>query len=189
MSEDRVDCVLCGRSIRQLTAERHSGMCAPCHRDSLKLPEERFADAVFDRFDSEIGPHDDCKAALRKVQSLPPGYALCFAHDYVHSDICNGGISQAYSNSTWSLMLIAEQAAHRAGANNVSMLMREIVYYYHLKGRSKHKRNIPADYFAALPSEWDKSLKQLDDEHFRLESEINAVILTLCRDHTELFAD
>ena len=164
-------------------------MCAPCHRDLQKPAEELFADRVFERIDAAIEPFTDYKTALQDLQALPRGYSLCFAFHYVHADILNGGISQLYSNSTWSLILQAEQAAHEAGVAKVSTLLRAILHYYHLKGRSKHKRSITDDYFTSLPSNCDKSLKQLDDDYFDIEDDANSVILTLCRDHQSLFTD
>jgi hypothetical protein len=188
MTEDTSECSLCGRVIRQLTAARRNGMCAPCHRNATRPPEERFADDVFETIEATIEPFTGYKKALQKLQALPRGYSLCFAYHYVHADILNGGISQLYSNSTWSLILQAEIAASLAGMTNVSTLLREIVYYYHVKGRSKHKLSIAEDYFAELRPNWSKSLKELDDEYFTLEDEANSVILTLCRDHQHVFS-
>ena len=189
MADEKTTCSSCGREIRRLTAERRNGMCAPCHRDARRPPEELFADHVFERIDAVVEPSTDYKTALRHLQALPRGYSLCFAFHHVHADILNGGISQLYSNSTWSLILHAEQAASAAGVAKVSTLLREIVYYYHLKGRSKHKRSLTDDYFTSLPSNWDKSLKQLDDDYCDVEDDANSVILTLCRDHQSLFTD
>lgn len=189
MAEDKTNRTSCGREIRRLTAERRNGMCAPCFRESERPPEVVFADRVFTVIDSIIEPFTDYRSALRDLQALPRGYALCFAFHHVHSDVLNGGISQLYANSTWALILEAENAASQAGVSSVSTLLREIVYYYHLKGRSKHKRNLADDYFSALPLDWAKSLQQLDDEYFNIECDASSVILSLCRDHQELFAE
>ncbi|EMB13465.1 DMP19 family protein [Rhodopirellula europaea] len=147
------------------------------------------ADQVFERIDAVIGPATDPKAAVQDLQALPPGYALCYAFQHVHAEILNGGISQLYSNSAWSLILQAEEAARQAGVSRVSNLLREIVFYYHQRNRSKHKRSLAEDYFASLPSNWDKSLKQLDDDFFCMEQDANSVILRLCCDNQELFTD
>ncbi len=189
MTEDTVNCSVCGRMIRQLTAARRNGMCAPCHRNAGKSPEERFANEVFGTIEETIKPFTGYKKALQKLQALPRGYTLCFAFHYVHADILNGGVSQLYSNSTWALILEAENAANTAGLKNIATLLREIVYYYHTKGRSKLKLSIAEDYFAELPSKWDKSLEELDDEYLALEGAANSVILNLCRDHQHLFFD
>ena len=187
MTEDTTTCSLCDRAIRQMTAARRNGMCAPCHRNATRPSEERFTDTVFDTIDQTIKPFTDYKNALKTLEALPRGYSLCFAYHYVHADILNGGVSQLYANSTWSLILHAEIAARQAGVKNVSNLLREIVYYYHVNGRSKHKRSIEEDYFAELSPNWSKSLRQLDDEYFAIESAANSVILILCRDHQHLF--
>jgi hypothetical protein len=105
----------------------------------------------------------------------------------VHADILNGGISQLYANSTWALIVDAEDAAKTAGIEEVSRLLREIIYYYHLKGRSKHKRRLTNDYFADMPAEWRKSLRVLDDEYFALEDQANSVIPALCMHRRSLF--
>ncbi len=188
MTEDKTNCLLCGREILQLTADRRNGMCAPCHGNATRPPVELFAETVFDQIDATLKPFTSFKSALQKLQALPRGYTLCFAFHSVHTDILNGGISQLYSNSTWALILQAEVAASLAGMNNVSTLLREIVYYYHLQGRSKHKLSLAEDYFAELPPTWNKSLKQLDDEYFTIEGEANSVVLSLCRDRQKLFS-
>ena len=189
MTEDKTRCASCGREIRRLTAERRNGMCAPCHRNSQKPPEEIFADQVFNRIDATIEPFTNYRTALNDLRALPRGYTLCFAFHYVHSDMVNGGISQLYSNSTWSLIIDAEDAASQAGVSAISALLREIVYYYHVKGRSKHKRRISDDYFDKIPADWDKTLSQLEDQYFDIEDDANSVILRLCRDRQELFTD
>ena len=188
MTEDTAQCTVCGREIRQLTATRRNGMCAPCHRIAARPPEERFADEVFDTIEATIKPFTGYKKALQKLQALPRGFSLCFAYHYVHADIRNGGISQLYSNSTWSLILEADNAASTAGQKDVATLLREIVYYYHKNGRSKHKLSIPENYFSGLPANWNRSLESLDDEYFALEGSANSVILNLCRDHQHLFS-
>ncbi len=163
-------------------------MCAPCHRIAARPPEERFANEVFDTIEATIKPFTGYKKALQKLQALPRGYSLCFAYQYVHADIVNGGISQLYSNSTWSLILEAENAARTAGLKSVATLLREIIYYYHTQGRSKHKLSITEDYFAELPPNWNRSLEELDNEYLEIEDTASSVILILCRDHQHLFS-
>ncbi|MDX1926316.1 MAG: DUF4375 domain-containing protein, partial [Pirellulaceae bacterium] len=142
MKEESSSCSVCGRVIRKLTAARRNGMCAPCHRNAARPPEERFAEDVYETIEATIKPFTGHKKALEKLQALPRGYSLCYAYHYVQEDILNGGISQLYSNSTWSLILEAENAANIAGQKNIAALLRQIVYYYHKKGRSKHKLSI-----------------------------------------------
>lgn len=189
MADDKTTCASCGREIRRLTAEKRNGMCTPCHRNAAKPTEELFAEKVFERIESTIEPFSDYKSALRDLEALPRGYALCFAFHHVHADILNGGISQFYSNATWALILQAEQAAHEARTSSVSTTLREIVYFYHNKGRSKHKRSLPGDYFDALPVNWNKSLAQLEGQYFGIEDDASSVIPSLCRDHLSLFDD
>ena len=187
MGEDKTTCSSCGRQILQRTADRHGGMCVPCHRNAQRSPEELFEEAVFDRIERAVEPFTTYKKALRELAKLPRGYSLCFAFHYVHADILDGGISQLYANSTWSLIVDTEDAAKTAGMEDVSHLLREIIYYYHLKGRSKHKRRLPDDYFADMPADWNKSLAVLDDEYFALEDQANSVIPALCRNRRSLF--
>lgn len=187
MAEEKTTCSSCGRPILQRTAKRRNGKCAPCHRNSQKPPEELFEEAVFNRIDEIIEPFSSYKNALADLESLPRGYSLCFAFHYVHADILNGGISQLYGNSTWPLIIDAEEAAREAGVEAVACLLREIMYYYHLKGRSKLKRRLTDEYFAGISKNWQKSLPALDDEYFSLEDEAITVIPALCKYHETLF--
>lgn len=150
------------------------------------MPDES---AVFQRIDKTIEPFTSYRKALEDLRALPPGYAMCFASQYVHADICNGGVSQLYGNSTWPLILDAVAAAEHANVHQVAHLLKEIVYYYHKKDRSKLKRKIDDSYFIDMPNDWDKSLAQLDDEFFSLDSELEQVVPALCNEHEELFAD
>ncbi len=156
MSEHRTNCATCGSQIRQRTADRRDGMCVPCYRNACKPPEVLFQEAVFDRIDETIEPFTTYRKALDELRALPLGYAMCFSFHHVHADIFNGGISQLYSNSTWALILDAAAAAESAGVHEASRVLREIVYYYHKKGRSKLKRRIDNDYFADVQDDWDK---------------------------------
>ncbi len=142
---------------------------------------------VFERIDETIEPFQNYRQALDDLRALPRGYAMCFASHYVQADIFNGGISQLYANSTWCLILDALQAAETAGVPKLATVLKDIVYYYHSKGRSKLKRRINDEYFADMPGDWNKSLEQLDDEYFDLGAECEKVIPTLCNDHEELF--
>jgi len=189
MADDTTHCIRCGRDILRSTAERRSGLCAPCHRNAQKPPEVLLAERVFERIDAAVSPFTTYETALKKLRSLPLGYSLCFAFQYVNADIANGGVSQLYSNSTWPLILDAEQAAREAGAPKVAALLREIVYYYHLKGRSRLTRCLPDEYFASMPSAWNKSLKQLDEAYAGLEDDAGSVILRLCRERQDLLAE
>ena len=153
-------------------------------RWATQMPTET---EVFDRIDSLIEPFDSYKQALGDLRDIPPGFAYCFAIHYVHADIFNGGISQLHGNSTWCLILDAIDGANAAKVTNVAQVLREIVYYYHSKGRSKLKRRISDGYFDGMPSDWDKSLATLEDDYFALESEIENLIPTLCEKHETLF--
>jgi len=150
------------------------------------MPDET---AVFNRIDEAIEPFTNYRKALDSLRSLPPRYAMCFASHYVQADIFNGGISQLHANSTWSLILDAIAAAESANLPPDARVLKEIVYYYHKKGRSKLKRRIDDSYFTDMPDDWNKSLEQLDDEYFDLEAEIESVIPALCEDHEGLFND
>ena len=162
-------------------------MCAPCERNAQKSPEELFEEAVFTRIDEAIEPFSSYKNALAALAELPRGYSLCFAFHYVHADILNGGISQLYGNSTWSLIVDAVEAAETANIHAVASLLREIIFYYHEKNRSKLKRRVTDEFFTSIPSGWQKSLAVLDDEYFALEDQANEVILELCKQRQPLF--
>ena len=144
---------------------------------------------VFNRIDEAIEPFENYRKALDVLRQLPPGYAMCFASHYVHADILNGGISQLYANSTWSLILDAIDAAEKGGVSTVAKVLKEIVFYYHQSGRSKLKRRISEGYFNDMPDNWSKTFEQLDDEYFDLESEVETVIPNLCKNHPEFFSE
>ena len=144
---------------------------------------------VFNRIDEAIEPFENYRKALGDLRALPPGYAQCFAWHYVQSDIFNGGISQLYGNSTWCLIIDAITAAENAGFQSVAMVLKEVVFYYHKRDRSKLKRRIDADYFNDMPDGWDKSLEQLEDAFFDLGDEAGKIIPALCSEHEELFTD
>src|SRR5262245_36872986 len=100
------------------------------------------SDQVFKEIDRLIEPFESYKKSLAKLAVAPPGYAYCFAFSYVSADILNGGISQLYGNSTWCLIPDAIMAAEAASETKISQALREIVYYYHRKGRSKLSRRM-----------------------------------------------
>jgi hypothetical protein len=147
------------------------------------------ANQVFKRIDALIEPFQSYKNALEKLSNSPRGYTLCFAFHYVYADIFNGGISQLYGNSTWSLMLDAIEAAEAANEPTVARSLREIVYYYHRKGRSKFKRQVSDDYFKSIPKKWNKTLENLDDELFKLDDECANLVAKLCKSRNDLFTE
>jgi hypothetical protein len=128
-------------------------------------------------------PFQGYKKALEKLSAiLPPGYALCFAFNYVDADICNGGISQLYANPTWSLILVAVEACRRAKATRVEQLLREVVLYYYERGRSRHKRRLTEEFFAGLARPLGRSLSELEEAYFALEDERYMVVPRLLAD-------
>jgi hypothetical protein len=133
-------------------------------------------EAVFDKIDKQISPFQGYKESLLKLKSLPPGFGCCFAFHYVDADICNGGISQLYANSTWSLLLTAIAACQHAGTIELEHVLKQIVLYYHQKGRSRFKKQLSEDFFEGLERPMNKSLSELDDEYFALESERQKVV-------------
>lgn len=187
MTEDKTECVQCGRSILKRTAERRGGMCAPCERNAQMSPEELFEETVFIRIEEMIQPFSSYKNAIAALAEHPRGYSLCFAFHYVHAELLNGGVSQLHSNSAWPLIVDAVEAAETAGTKNVASLLREIIYYYHQRNRSKFKRRITDEYFAGIPSDWHKALTDLDAEYLTIEKHANSVIPKLCKQRNKLF--
>jgi predicted acyl esterase len=92
----------------------------------------------------------------------------CFAYHYVGADIINGGISQLYGYSTWSLILTAIKACQQAKAGEEERLLKEIVLYYHQKGRSRLEKQLPENSFDDIKQPMEKSLSQLEDEYYAL---------------------
>ena len=162
-------------------------MCRPCFREANLTDDEKFERKVFDEIDSIIEPFKSYRDALTKLSNKPEGYRLCFAFHYVNADILNGGVSQLYGNSTWCLILDAISAAKTAGYDDVSMTPHEIVYYYHLKGRSKLKRRIQDGFFKGFSTDWNKSIGEIDDDYFKLENSTENVISVLCSKRKHLF--
>jgi hypothetical protein len=184
----KTQCKSCGRVVIAVAAARREGLCRPCHRELNLSDAEKRERQIFDTIDSIIEPFTSYRNALAALDNHPAGYSLCFAFHHVHSEIFNGGVSQLYSNSSWRLILEAIRAAEAAQAIPVSDTLREVVYYYHLKGRSKLKRQLDDDYFARMDSNWGKSISQLDDQYFDQEEFAIRVIPTLCADREDLFA-
>lgn len=70
VTEPTAKCSVCGRVIRQLTADRRNGMCAPCHRNAARPPEERFANEVFDTIEATIKPFTGYKEGSPEATNL-----------------------------------------------------------------------------------------------------------------------
>lgn len=141
---------------------------------------------VFERIDKTIERADSYREAHKLLERLPPGYLQCFAFNYIDADICNGGISQAYRNSTWSLMPMAVAACDTAESQTLSSLLRAMILYYHQSGRSKLKRQINDDYFIGIAQPVKKTLSQLEDEYFQLEHDRSEIVTKLCEMESEL---
>ncbi len=187
MTEEQAHCSSCGRSILQQTADRLGGMCAPCAKHARKTPEQLFEEAVFRRIDAAIEPFSSYRNAVDALRKLPPGYLLCFAFGCVHADLSNGGASQLYRNSTWPMIVDAIEAAEVTNMRAVASLLREIVYYYHNKNRSKLTSRVTEEFFASIPRGWQKSLAELDNEYLALSAQASTVIHDLCERHHALF--
>jgi hypothetical protein len=143
--------------------------------------------AIWKRIELETTPSQGYGEDLKRLQALPPGFSYCFAFRYVDADICNGGFSQLHANSTWPLTLSAYHAAVQAEAREVARVLKEAIFYYHRAGRSRFKRQLSETFFDDLPKAWDKSLSQLDDEHYALDGERSQVEPNLMRRQAELF--
>jgi hypothetical protein len=142
---------------------------------------------IWKRIELETTPSQGYGGDLKRLQALPSGYSYCFAFRYVDADICNGGISQLYANSTWPLTLSAYHAAVEAEAPDVARVLKEVIYYYHRTGRSRFKRQLSEAFFHDLPKAWDKSLSQLEDEYYALDNQRSHVERNLVRRQVELF--
>lgn len=145
------------------------------------------SDQVFKKIDTLIEPFRGYKESLAKLAGNPPGYAYCFAFTYVRADILNGGISQLYGNSTWCLVPDAIKAAEAAAEPKVAQVLREMVYYYHRKGRSKLSRRMSDDDFKSIRKTWNKSLGDLDEEFLALAGRVKKVVDKLCKSQPHLF--
>ncbi|MDH5738772.1 MAG: DMP19 family protein [Nitrospira sp.] len=139
----------------------------------------RTAESVFERIDKEISPFNGYKEALAALERLTPGYKYCFAFHYVDADICNGGITQLYENPTWVLITTAVEACNCAGAFELEMLLRQVVLYYHQRGRSRLKKKLCPDFFDGLDLSTKKTLSELEDEYLSLEPERIAIVSRL----------
>jgi hypothetical protein len=144
-------------------------------------------DAILERIEKEISPFEGYKKSLAQLAKLPPGYALCFSFHHVNADISNGGISQLYGNSTWPLIHMAQRAAEFSGSKQLAFLLKQIIFYYHRKGRSRLKRELSTTYFESIDSNWDRTLSELEDEYFSLEQERESLVKRLISENPLLF--
>jgi hypothetical protein len=142
---------------------------------------------IWKRIERETTPSQGYKGDLERLRALAPGFAYCFAFRYVDADICNGGFSQLHANSTWPLTLCAQQAAAAGGAHSVARVLKEAIFYYHKAGRSRFNRQLPLDFFADMPENWNKSLSQLDDEYYALVGERDGLEQALANQQPDLF--
>jgi hypothetical protein len=143
--------------------------------------------AIWKRIEQETTPPLGYGEDLKRLQAIAPGYGYCFAFRYVDADICNGGFSQLYANSTWPLTLSAYEAAVLADAPEVALILKEAIYFYHRTGRSRFKRQLSGDFFDEMPKGWGKSLSLLDDEYYALDGERSHVEERLVLRRIELF--
>ncbi len=115
----------------------------------------------------DVGEHfESHRMAVSGFETHPPGLKYIYATHYVDAEIRNGGISELHGNSAWVLMPDAIEGMNRFGCRKLSECLKEIVYYYHRKGRSKLKRRITDEYFSDLPPRWNKSLDVLEDQYY-----------------------
>jgi hypothetical protein len=140
------------------------------------MPSE---DSVFTQIETLTAGDISYKESLETLSKEPIGYGFCFAFHHINTDVCNGGISQLYANSTWALIPTAVQACKAARCFELEQLLRKIVLYYHQKGRSRLKRQIPENFFGDLEHTMCKSLAELEDEFFSLIDQRNAVVPNL----------
>lgn len=183
----RVQCLSCSREILAATANRTGGYCKPCKRKSELSEPDLFERRLFEKIDGIIEPFTDYPDALKRLGKHPLGFRYCFAFHYVNAEIQNGGISQLYRNSTWCLMPDAIAAVEAVGSIELQKLLVEIVFYYHRQNNSRLKRRIDEKIFDSIEENWDKTLRQLDDEFFGLETIAENVIPRLCSEHQQLF--
>jgi len=119
-------------------------------------------DCIYEISDS-FKSHRD---AVKGFEGKPLGYRIIYSIDYVDSDLRNGGISQLYSNSTWSLILDAIAGAKELDFLELANALTEILFYYHQKDRSKMKKRINEELFAGICSEWSKDLGTLEHQYY-----------------------
>ncbi len=141
MTVEKTVCASCGRQILMQTAQRRGGLCAPCYLAlRTRPPEELFCDQCL----SESMPSSNRSRATRLrwrgCKLCPVVPSLCFFVSVRALGHSNGGISQLYSNSAWSMILHAEQAAQEAGASRVATFAPRDRVLFHRQGRSKHER-------------------------------------------------
>ncbi len=114
------------------------------------------------------------RQAIDGFDSHPVGYRYVYATNFVDVEIRNGGISQLYGNSSWGLMIDAIEGPQAFGYRKLSLTLKEIVFYYHRKGRSKLKRRTPEGFFDNLKPRWNKSLSTLEDDYYQCFRQLKA---------------
>ncbi len=120
------------------------------------------------RVDAIIEPFVSyAKARDALFQAHFPGLLYYFALQYVDADIRNGGIYQLHSNSTGCLILDAEGGARAFRQRRLADVLKEIIYYYDSRGRSRLRKRIPPDYFSELSGGRARSLTELEQRYYR----------------------
>ena len=139
-------------------------------------------DELWVRLNEALHPFAGYPQALAKLSAdYSAGYALAFAYNYVDADICNGGVSGLNRGTTWHLVPTAVDAARIAGYFEIERLLKEIVLYYHERGRSRMKKLITDDYFAGIDRPLDKSLSEIEDEWYALADRYEVIPALLGR--------
>ena len=138
---------------------RHENLQAELEKDD---PMRRIVREAFD-VGEQFPSH---RQAIDGFDPHPPAYRYIYATNYVDAEIRNGGLSQLYVNSAWALMIAAVEGAEAFGCCKLSQTLKEIVFYYHRKGRSKLKRRISEGYFDSIKPRWNKSLDTLEGEYY-----------------------
>lgn len=162
------------------------------HHMTQRSPKPaRTEESVFETID-EVTAKADAQTYmdhLRALSVLPPGYGRCFAFNSVNADLCNGGIDQLRKNSTWQLVPTAIAACRSAGTESLERLLREIVLYYHERGRSKLARQLTDDYFAGIDRPLTKSIATMQTEYFRNKERETVVSRLVALHDKELWND
>lgn len=128
-------------------------------------------DEVWQQIDAVVDPGESYRDSFAKLESLPRGYALFFAFNYVDAGIANSGLSGFHRSSAWPLVLGAVDACREAGATELEQILRECVLHFHQAGRSKLKAALTDDFFDGLDVDAGKSLRQLEDAYYDLDLE------------------
>lgn len=150
-----------------------------------------YAPDKFARVEQELDKADPMRPLLRAIWNVadkfkshrdavsgfadhPAGYRFIYALNYVDADIRNGGISQLYFNSTWSLMPDAVAGAVAFKCDSLATSLRKIVLYYHQRGRSKLSRKLTDDFFVGISTKAKISLDDLENEYYESFDKIEA---------------